>query len=100
MPISRDEWMKGRTGRTLDSRIEAFLLQNREKAFKLAEITTAIHGIKGSSNWGDVALNILSVVMYAQDDRDAILRLVKEGRVKESTVRDQFGNEDVFFAVN
>lgn len=91
MPITIEEWRKGRTSATLESRLEEFLFQNKEKAFTLAELANNMYAIK-FDNPKEVMESFLSYFNVGE----ALKGLMKEGKVRSRLVRGSI-SEDVYY---
>ena len=92
LPISIDEWERGRTASTLESRLEAFLTQNRGQAFTLAELANCLYNIRFDSS-KEVVESFLSYFSIGE----ALKVLMREGKVQSKLIRESSG-EAVYYA--
>ena len=94
MPISIDEWERGRTSTTLESRIESFLTRNNEQAFTLAEIASNMYAIRFDST-----KDVLDAFLLFFNIGGALRILIGEGKVKARLIRVPNG-EEMYYAVD
>ena len=93
MPISRDEWNKGRTEDTLESVVESFLRTNSGKAYAMSEIVDGLFTLKyqGLGDWLTAFASFYGVSR-------ALESLLKEGRIKSRVVKQTYGAETFYMA--
>jgi hypothetical protein len=82
MPISRDEFEKGRTVQTVISMVEDLLKNNSEKAYSLSEIIEEVYGKPSSIPFAilQYALNYLPITTALND-------LINEGKVTRNRIQ-------------
>ena len=93
MPIDRSEWEKGRTAERLESQIEAFLASNRGNAFTESEIVSGLYTLKYES-LPDIIVAIAVSIAVSK----ALETLVKEGRVREKSIKERIG-ENTYYMI-
>ena len=93
MPISRDEWNKGRSGDTLESIVETFLRANSGNAYAISEIVDGLYTLKyqGLGDWLGAFATFYGV-------NRALETLLKEGRIKSQVVKKTNGAETFYMA--
>jgi len=89
MPISNEEWDKGRTADTIEGKILAFLKRN-EYPVNYGEIVSGT----GYSN----DLNLINII-GAFSIQDALDKLVKEGIVEAKTIKQRTGEQVYYKAI-
>jgi len=91
LPITREEWDKGRTQDTLESLIESFLKDNSATAFTTGEIVSALHPMKYESlgDWLGAFSSFYGV-------NRALENLVKEAKIKSQVVKKPHGTETYY----
>ena len=92
MPISRDEWTRGRTADTTEARIEGFLRTNRGNAFTRGEIAGRVFGMRTVQTLKGLAGNLLTI----WDVDSALKVLVREGRIQAKEIRERLGAETYY----
>ena len=82
MPISRDEFEKGRTVQTVISMVEDLLKHNSEKAYSLSEIIEEVFGKPASFPFAilQYAFNYLPITTALND-------LINEGKVTRNRIQ-------------
>ena len=91
MPISRDEWNKGRVDKTTQSAVERFLRNNPKRAFTDVEIAEGLYGFWGVEGPRLRYLWKKNVVLASV--REALQELLIEGRIKVKDVNKEDGTE-------
>jgi len=91
MPISRDEFEKGRTAKTITSKVEELLLNNPDKAYTVGEIIDELHGKPSSSPMImlQYAVNFLPI-------NAALDALINEGKVNRKSIQKEGKIEDFY----
>ena len=87
-----DEWKEGRTAGTLESKLETFLSQNRDKAFTLAELANSMYTIKF-----DTPKDVMGSFVSYFNIGEALRVLIKEGKAQSRLIRG-LNSEDVYYA--
>lgn len=90
MPISKDEFRRGRTSDTTKALIEEFLKKNSNQAFTLGEIGTYLYG--GSNDFGEAILKGLATTAL----RDDLDELIREGKIEVRNIKTSYGEEEYF----
>ena len=93
MPISSEEWNKGRTADTTVSLVENFLSKNRGQAFTNSEI---LHGLYNFQY--DTVMDWIGNFLTAYSVSEALKVLMKEGRVRAKIVKLSVG-EDTYYSL-
>jgi transcription initiation factor IIE alpha subunit len=86
MPISRDEWEKGRTQDTTKARIEHLLQYNRDKAFTSDEISESLFGKPR-----DLPEIILLALTNTLIVKPVLEKLIEEGYIEAKEVETASG---------
>jgi len=94
MPISNDEWNKGRTDDHLKSRIESFLRENKGEAFSVGEIINHLYQFKGEV-WASFLLGIGSAFVI----RNELKNLIEEDTVKSKIIENKDGSSDEYYVI-
>lgn len=94
MPISKDEWSKGRTSDHLESKIEEFLATNKGEAFSAEEIINHLYQFK-AKDWAGFLLGIGSAFTV----RHALNKLMEKGTVKSKIIEKKIGSEEYYTIV-
>lgn len=91
MPISIDEWNKGRDTSTLESQIEQFLRDNKGKAFTLIEITEHLPRPQLTGAW-KIAHAMFSSFLVGL----ALEKLIQQGIVKSRIIKQKTGHQTYY----
>ena len=92
MPISRNEFGKGRTQDTIEGRIEGLLKTNRNKAYTENEIGNYL--FRKARNFGEALLKGLAIGLVVKPHLD---ELIKKGQIEAREVETKFGKK-VYYA--
>lgn len=91
MPISKDEFEKGRTAKTVMSMVEELLQRNSDKAYTVGDIIDEIHGKPASTPMImlQYAINFLPI-------NAALDALINEGKVTRKSIQKEGKAEDYY----
>jgi len=92
MPITRDEFNKGRTRNTVKEQIEILLENNKDKAYTFQEISDYVFG--KAKNFGEAILKVIANSLILEN---ALYELIKEGKIEAKDVKTPYGKE-VYYA--
>ena len=95
MPISKNFWEKGRSAEALESSIETFLANNKDKAFTESEIRSYLYPSRRYENaldWVAATLDFLGI-------GKALDKLLQEGRIKSKSIKEAVG-EQVYYTIS
>jgi hypothetical protein len=93
MPISKDEWNKGRTLGTVESMIETFLKADPKKAYTESEIIGALYSVRFNT-----MLDWMGAFGVTYAVSEALKNLLKSGVVKSRVVKESIG-ESIFYCI-
>ncbi len=91
MPISRDEFEKGRTTKTITSMVEELLQNNPEKAFTVGEIIDEVYGKPASTPMIMIQYAVNFLPINASLDS-----LINEGKVTRKRIQQAGKAEDYY----
>jgi hypothetical protein len=91
MPISKEEFEKGRTTKTITSMVEELLQNNAERAFTVGEIIDELYGKPSSTPMimFQFAINFLPI-------NAALDSLINEGKVTRKSIQQEGKIEDYY----
>ena len=88
MPISKEEWNKGRKATTTEAMVEDFLRRNKGQAFKDMEIVHGLYSLKYES-----VIDWLGNFANVYDVKEALKTLVSKGIAKAKVVKEAIGTD-------
>ena len=84
MPISRDEFEKGRTGETTEAQVERFLQTHAEQAFTAPQVAEGLYGVSGMMGLSLEYFGKRAVVLESVEG--ALQKLIGEGKIRTKGV--------------